>query len=103
MELTERQEESLAEDLKDAQEVYGVEGISRERVSIAFIPEVRPGRGCNIEYFYSSGEFIVSGFIDVYGRSRMAIGEVEWVHNSANEYCECTPCKEFEERQSGID
>lgn len=90
--LNERQEKALDGYIEEAREVYGIEGIRRDNVAISFYQENYPGRGSDFDYFYSNGESIVTGFITVYGGGHLCVGEVEWVHNSANEDCQCTPC-----------
>lgn len=90
--LNERQEKTLAGHIEEAREVYRIEGMRRDNVAISFNRENYPGRGNDFDYFYSNGESIVTGFITVYGGGHLCVGEVEWVHNSANEDCQCTPC-----------
>lgn len=94
MKLTERQEKSLDEALKDARDIYGAEEAKRDKVSISYRPQVREGRGWDIDYFYADGDHVVTGFLDVYGNGSHAVGRADWIH-SGSEDCDCEPCVEF--------
>lgn len=54
--------------------------------------ESRPGRGHAISAIWSDGEYLVQITMDVYGYPAVSVAETRWIHNSADEECDCGPC-----------
>ncbi|WP_280447838.1 hypothetical protein [Nocardia cyriacigeorgica] len=61
-----------------------------DQLRIHYHPETRPGRGHDIEVFYSDGENAIGAYIDVYGNGEPAIASVNWIHNGGDE--QRNPC-----------
>lgn len=60
--------------------------------------ESRPGRCHAMWASWCDGEYLVDIHMDVYGNPTVSVAEVNWLHSSALEECECEPC--VEERES---
>ncbi|MGW6121479.1 hypothetical protein ACWFRF_20725 [Nocardia sp. NPDC055165] len=92
--LTARQTEELAALLALAQE-HGVDIDDVSAFVIGYQPEERPGRGHDIRVAYVDGEHAISAYIDVYGRTTVGIGAVDWLHregDDGDDECElCNP------------
>jgi hypothetical protein len=54
--------------------------------------ESRPGRGHYLSAVWCDGECLVQISMDVYGGPTVSVGEVRWLHNGADEECDCEPC-----------
>lgn len=93
--LNTKQSKALDEALTEATDVYGVDISTRSAVRLHFLDEVRPGRGCDVEYFAADSDHIIAGYVDVYGNGYRSVGSVDWTHSSANEDCDCAPCARF--------
>lgn len=72
--------------------------LSVDQLRIHYHPETRPGRGHDIEVFYSDGENAIGAYIDVYGNGEPAIASVDWIHNGGDE--ERNPCGICEARDA---
>lgn len=54
--------------------------------------ESRPGRGRDLNAIYADSDHVVQIVLDVYGNGSVSVGEVDWIHSSADETCECEVC-----------
>ena len=54
--------------------------------------ETRPGRGHDLVAQWCDGEYLAFVHMDVYGNGSVSVAEVAWLHNSADEECDCEHC-----------
>jgi len=54
--------------------------------------ESRPGRGRSMWATWSDGECFVEINMDVYGYPRVGVAVLTWLHNGADEDCDCASC-----------
>lgn len=84
--------------VKDA--LWNTHGISTTwHWEFVYADEVRPGRGHDVRLYGFGDELMVGGTMDVYGNFDFWIAELELVHSSADEECQCIPCLESEEQE----
>lgn len=91
--LTDRQAAKLHRIIRDVHEHHGVEIRGVEDFTIFYEEEYRPGRGHRIRFNYVDGDHAISGFMDVYGDTSLAVGTVDWIHNDSGD-CNCSMCSE---------
>lgn len=90
-EMTERQKSAWPEYIKRILQYRKVPEHSYVW-DIAWRDEIRPGRGHDLSATYCDGEVMAQITMDVYGNGHESIADVEWVHSSADEECECAYC-----------
>ena len=60
--------------------------------TLVFAEEARPGRGHDLDAHWVDGEHFVQLLVDVYGSWRVSIAELDWLHSSTDDDCECDRC-----------
>lgn len=92
--FTERQERAFPKAIAEAQKYVETSTIPDDlwQWIVRWDDETRPGRGYGFTGMWSDGEYLVEVHMDVYGHPTVSIAETYWVHNSADEQCECEPC-----------
>ena len=86
--LTDRQRKGIDEMLTEARDAYDVDASFRD-LAFDFWDESRPGRGRAVRFLFADSDHVLSGGLDVYGRDWMAVGDVNWTHNSSDDDCAC--------------
>ena len=71
---------------------HGLALAERDELSIEFMPEVSPGRGHDIRVWWCDSERVLAAQFDVHGRGHVAMGDVTWVCNGADEDSACPVC-----------
>ncbi|SDK80315.1 hypothetical protein [Arthrobacter sp. ok362] len=89
--LTAKQSAALERVVRDAVEHFGVD-MRVEDFNIHYEEEVRPGRGHQIRADYINADHAVSVYMDVYGYPSWSVANVDFLHNSGDEECDCTLC-----------
>lgn len=96
-EMTERQAKAWAEFVAEAQTYVSTSTIPVDYRSwdwaTRWQDEVRPGRGQDMSAVWHDGEYVVQILCDVYGNGSVAVGETNWLHNGADEECDCERCE----------
>lgn len=98
--MTERQRQAWPEYVSDAARYCEINADGKDlwNWTISFAEETRPGRGHDMDASWCDGEHFVQIRLDVYGNGTVSVAETSWLHNSANEECDCDYCeKEREE------
>lgn len=85
---TDRQVESLAQIKAELKDRYGLV----ERLDFSFHEEARPGRGHALMWFCCDGEMLATGQMDVYGGTDYGVAQLDWIHSSSDDECECEHC-----------
>lgn len=95
--MTERQARDWPGAVAEAQRYVDTSSIpldlDRYEWSVHWMEETRPGRGHDLSAVYCDGEYLVHITMDVYGGSRVAVAQVDWLHNDRDEECDCEPCE----------
>jgi hypothetical protein len=94
--LTARQSAELERIVRNVQEHFNVQIRGVEDLNIHYEEESRPGRGHRIRFDYIDSDHAVSGYMDVYGDTNLAVGVVDFIHDSGDEECDCTLCPKEE-------
>lgn len=99
--FTERQAAAWPEAVAEAQRYVDSSTIPEELHTwlVDWAEESRPGRGHHFAGVWCDGEYLVEVRMDVYGYPTVAVAETRWLHNSANEECDCDTCTA--EREAG--
>lgn len=99
-EFTERQAAGWKDGIADLKKHY--DGIPEEphSWSLSWGDEVRPGRGHYVNAQFNDGEFYAQLTMDVYGFPRVSIAQLDWIHSSGYEECECKFCVKEREEES---
>jgi len=92
--LTAKQAAALQRVVRDAQEHFDVQIRGVEDFNIHYEEEFRPGRGHQIRADYIDADHAVSVYMDVYGYPSWSVANVDFIHNSGDEECDCTLCAE---------
>ncbi|MFE6966850.1 hypothetical protein ACFVAJ_17200 [Agromyces sp. NPDC057679] len=96
-EMTERQAEAWPDAIAEAQRYVDTSTISESLThwywAVRWEDETRPGRGHAMTATWSDGEYHVEISMDVYGNPRVAVAEVDWLHNGSDEECGCAYCE----------
>jgi hypothetical protein len=87
---TERQTKELNRIIRDMHEHFGIEIRSIEDFNIHYNEEYRPGRGHDIRFNFVDGDYAISGYMDVYGSTSLAVGTVSFMHQDDD--CDCSMC-----------
>jgi len=90
--LTAKQSAALDRVVRDAREHFNVD-IRVEDFNIHYEEESRPGRGHQIRADYINADHAVSVYMDVYGYPSWSVANVDFLHNSGDEECDCTLCE----------
>jgi len=93
--LTPKQSAALERVVRQAQEHFNVE-MRVEDFNIHYEEESRPGRGHQIRADYINADHAVSVYMDVYGYPSWSVANVDFLHNSGDEECDCTLCEREE-------
>lgn len=97
--LTDKQQQSINDMIARFTAGYGVHIPGAYALSLSFAEEVRPHRGCDVTVHYSDGEFTINAGYDVYGNGYESIGNVDMIHSSSDDECDCTPCTTLREQE----
>ncbi|MGW8565693.1 hypothetical protein [Isoptericola sp. NPDC055881] len=62
------------------------------RWTVVWAEEIRPGRGQDFTATWLTGDHVAQVRMGVYGTPDVAVGEVDWLHSSADEACGCEEC-----------
>ena len=92
--LTSRQAAELHRIVRNVQEHFNVQIRGVEDFNIHYEEESRPGRGHQIRIDYIDSDHAVTGYMDVYGDTSLSVANVDFIHNSGDEECDCTLCAE---------
>ena len=94
--FTERQAEAWPEAIADAQRHVTSSTIGPDLNghwwTVEWVPESRPGRGCDLNAIWTDGEHFVQIMMDVYGRASVSVASLDWLHADADEDCPCDNC-----------
>lgn len=102
VEMTERQAKAWPEAIAEVAK-RGVDVDPQpHRWNIQWEDESRPGRGHAMHAVWMDGDHVVEIAMDVYGYPRVAVGTVDWIHNSSDEECECDPCAADRAEEEGL-
>lgn len=69
---------------------------------IDWAEEIRPGRGHQINARFLDGEVFAQIIMDVYGHPSHSVAQLDWIHASSDEECECAPCTSEREEDTAI-
>lgn len=95
MSKTDRQIKELNRIIRDVHEHFGIEVRSIEDFTFHYMEEYRPGRGHDIRFNFVDGDYAICGYMDVYGSTSLAVGEVSFIHQ--DEGCDCSMCAEVDQ------
>lgn len=94
--FTERQATRWPEKVAEAQRYVTSSTISVDIDSywwtLDWKDELRPGRGHDLVAQWCDGECLAFIHMDVYGNGSVSVAEVHWLHNGADEECDCEHC-----------
>lgn len=90
--LTDRQATALDKVVRDVQEHFNVQIRGVEDFNIHYEEESRPGRGHQIRADYIDSDHAVTVYMDVYGYPNLSVANVDFIHISGDEECDCTLC-----------
>jgi len=99
--FTDRQRAAWPDAVAEAQRYVGSDTIGSQWWIVTYAEESRPGRGHDIDAAWCDGEHLVQIRLDPYGRESVSVGEVTWLHSSADEECECGHCTAERDEGSG--
>lgn len=79
--LTDRQQKALD---RATRRVENITGTSTWDWSIAYQPEIRPGRGHDLTAWAADGEHLAIQYLDPYGSGALVVSEINVLHNDAD-------------------